>query len=121
MAVLLALFVVGCAEKKEPLKSHDKPVSYWVEELKKPNPKARKKAVVALGHVGAADSAAIPALIGALKDRDVRVRAEAVLALLNIGQDASDAIPALLDAQHDPDATVRSHAAKALERIRGGN
>jgi HEAT repeat protein len=118
-AVLLAFVVLGCGEKKEPLLSHDKPVLYWMEELKKPDPKARKKAVVALGHVGTADPTAIPALIGAVKDRDARVRSEAVLALLNLGPDASDAIPAVTEAQHDRDATVRSHATKALERIRG--
>src|SRR5438876_1147014 len=80
--------------------------------------KSRKKAVANLGHVGKADPAAIPALIGALKDRDAAVRDTAVLALLNLGPDAFDGTDALAKiAQHDPDATVRAHATKALARI----
>jgi HEAT repeat protein len=117
--VAVGSFVVGCG-KNEPVQAHGKPVAYWLEELKKPDPKARKKAVVALGHVGTADPAAIPALIDAVKDRDATIRAEAVLALLNIGHDARDAIPVLRDAQKDSDATVRSYAAKALARIQYG-
>jgi HEAT repeat protein len=114
----LILFASGCA-KSEPLLSHGQPVSHWLEALKDPNPQARKKAVTALGHVGAADPSAIPAVIGAVKDPDPAVRAEAVLALLNIGPDAKDAVPALEDARTDSDPKVRDYAVKALERIQG--
>jgi HEAT repeat protein len=109
----------ACNHKTQPLQSHGRPVSHWLEELKKPDPQARKKAITALGHVGKADPAAIPALIGALHDSDARVRDSAVLALLNLGSDAKEAVPALTDATKDKDATVRNHAAKALERIQG--
>jgi HEAT repeat protein len=119
--ILLALVLAGCGVKNEPLLAHGKPVSYWLGELNKPDFKARKKALVALGHVGRADAVAIPALINAVKDRDPRVRSEAVLALLNLGPDASEAIPVLTEAQHDQNATVRSYAEKALERMRKGN
>lgn len=120
--ILLAVFVwslFGCAGKKEPVIVHGKPVAYWVDESKRPDPKARKKAVVALGQVGKADPAAIPALVGALADLDPRVRGEAVLALLKIGPDAKDALPALENARRDRDATIRDHANKAIARIRG--
>ena len=73
----------------------------------------------ALGNVGAADPAAIPALIGALKDSDAAVRAAATLALLKIGPDAQDAAEALAEAQKDKDPKVRDLAAKALQRVQG--
>jgi hypothetical protein len=114
--LLLAVLAVGCS-KRDPLHSHGQPVSYWVQALQEPDVPKRKKAVVALGHVGTADPAAMPALIAALKDADAGVRAEAVLALLNLGPEAKEAIPALTDAQNDPDPTVRDYAKRAVGRI----
>jgi HEAT repeat protein len=99
--------------------SHGKPVTYWIEALNSSDAKERKKAVEALGHVGPADSAVIPALGRAVKDRDAAVRAQAVLALLNIGPDAKKAIPVLIEAQTDKDAKVREYAGKAIKRIEG--
>ncbi len=118
LLISLAVLVVGCA-KKEPLLSHGQPVGYWLEAMKDPSPQIRKKAVTALGHVGAADSEALPAVISAVKDPDATVRAEAVLALLNLGTAAKEAVPALEEARNDRDAKVREYAAKALERIQG--
>jgi HEAT repeat protein len=120
LAITLSLVVVGCHRKREPVMAHGKPTAHWIEELKQTDPKARKKAVDALGAIGKADREAIPALIGMVKDdEDATVRDQAVLALLTIGPDAKDSIPALTEAQNDKDATVRTHATKALERIRG--
>jgi len=118
--LFLGLLLIGCCGGDGPLMTHGKPVAYWLQELQKPDPKLRKKAVSALGHVGALDPAVIPALTGAVKDRDATVRSEAILALLNIGPAAKDAIPSLNEACNDKDAVVRSHAAKAVERIQGG-
>jgi HEAT repeat protein len=118
-ALLLLTLLAGGCSKNEPLRSHGQPVSYWVQALQEPDVPKRKKAVVALGHVGTADPSAMPALIGALKDADPSVRAEAVLALLNLGPDAKEAVPALTDAQNDPDPTVRDYARRALDRIQG--
>jgi HEAT repeat protein len=118
--ILFGLFapaLLGCHSKTQPLLSHDHTVSYWVQELKSQDPKARKKAVTALGHVGKADPAAIPALVETLHDSDASVRDAAVLALLNLGPDAKEAVPALTEATKDKDSTVRAHATKALERI----
>jgi HEAT repeat protein len=114
----LALGLAGCGSG-ELLLSHGKPVDHWLQEMKNPDVKARKKAVVALGHVGTADERALPALIDALKDKDAPVRSEAVLALMNLGPQARDAIPALQEAERDRDASVRALAAKALARIQG--
>jgi HEAT repeat protein len=117
-AVVLGLlvFVGGCG-RTEPLMSHGRPVSYWLEQLHDRDAKARRKAVVALGHVGAADPAAIPAVIGAMKDKDPGVRREAIVALLNAR--AQESIPALTEARNDRDPQVRAYSAKALERIQG--
>jgi HEAT repeat protein len=120
LAILLVLLLTGCEKQDAPLTSHDKPVAHWLAEIRKPDSKARKKAVVALGHVGIVDAAAIPALIGAGKDPDATVRTKAVLALLNIGPDAQDALPVLNDALKDKDSIVRTYAAKAVQRIQGG-
>lgn len=116
---LLFCLLVGCASKTVPPTVHGKPVAFWVDESKRPDPKARKKAVVALGQVGKADPAAIPALVVALADADSRVRNEAVLALLKIGPAAKEALPALENLRRDREPTVRDHAAKAIARIRG--
>ena len=120
LVILLAGALAGCGSDPGPLQAHGKSVDHWLHELKSPEVKARKKAVVALGHVASADARAIPALTGAVKDKDATIRNEAVLALLNIGPAAAAAVPVLREAAQDKNATVRSNAAKALARIQGG-
>ena len=120
LAIVLTACLAGCSGQQGPLLSHGKPVDHWLEELRSPEVKARKKAVVALGHVGRADSRAVPALARAVKDPDPTIRKEAVLALLNIGPPARDAIPTLRDAEKDKDSAVRASAGKAIARIEGG-
>lgn len=122
--VLLNLFLgvgAGCAKQEAQLQSaHGQSVEYWVKETKQPKPKARIQAIRVLQSVGAADPAAIPAIIRALKDRDAKVRDAAALALLNVGPPAEEAVDALNAAKADQDATVRMHAEAALNRITGG-
>ena len=118
--MLLLAAALGCSKTDTQLTAGGQPVSHWLEELKKSEPKARKKAVKELGHVGKSDPTAIPAVIAALKDADSGVRTEAALALLNLGPDAADAADALVDATRDRDPKVRDIATKALERITGG-
>src|SRR5437868_6160638 len=117
MRRLWALVMVGalhgCGESK-PTTIHGKSVTHWVQALQDRDTRVRKKAVEALGNAGAADPAAIPALIGVLKDHDAGVRAAATLALLKIGPAAQDAVAALKDAQNEKDQKVRDYAAKAL-------
>ena len=119
--VAVLVFVCGgCGKPAAPLTAGGQPVTHWLDELKKPEPKARKKAVKELGHVGTADPAATPAVVGALKDKDPSVRKEAVVALLNLGPAAKDAESTLAEmAASDPDRAVREYAAKALDRVRG--
>jgi HEAT repeat protein len=119
-AVLFAaLLLTGCNKQDPPVLSHGKPVDHWIQTLQSSVSKQRKQAVAALGHVGAADPRAIPALMTAVKDRDAIVRQEAVLALLNIGPEAKEAVAALTEATKDKDAKVRSYATKALSIVNG--
>jgi HEAT repeat protein len=115
---LMATMLAGCRKPKAQLQSvHGQTVEHWVNELKRPEPKARTAALSALQSVGAADPAAVPAIVSALNDKTPEVRDKAVIALLNIGPPAKDAVAALEKAKDDPDAKVRSHAAAALKRI----
>jgi HEAT repeat protein len=116
--IALCLLAAGCG-RKQPLLAHGQPVAHWLQALQDPDPAVRRKAVVALGHVGTADPAALPAVIEAVKDRDAGVRGDAVLALMNLGPDARDAVGALEQACGDRDPRVRSYAEKALKRVRG--
>ncbi|MDB5308863.1 MAG: hypothetical protein JWO38_3065 [Gemmataceae bacterium] len=115
-AVLVAA-LGGCARTK-PTQAGGKPVDYWVEALRNPDPQVRKEAVFKLGNVGPADPAAYPAVVGAIRDADPKVRCEVILALMKFGPRAKEAGPTLGDLKaHDPDARVRSHASRALEKI----
>ena len=104
---------LGCQRTAELQSVHGQLVSHWLDELKKPDPKARKKAITALEGVGTADPAAIPAIIGALRDSDPSVRDVAVLTLLNIGPDVHDAATAPEGLINDKDANIRAHATKS--------
>ena len=114
-ATVLALS--GCSQPA-PTMAHGKPVAHWVQALRDPDLKVRKRAADVLGNVGAADATVVPALAGAVKDQDRAVREATVLALLKMGGAARDAMPALVEASKDSDARVRSYAARALEKLR---
>ena len=116
IVVLAAL--AGCSRPPAgPVLSHGHAAAEWVETLRGPDVKARRKAVTALAHLGAGEPAVVPALIAAVKDNDAAVRAEAILALVKIGPPAKDAVPVLTEALKDPDAKVRQYAEKALTRV----
>ena len=114
---LSALWLAGCGGPTGPMLAHGKPVEHWVQALRDPDAKLRKRAADVLGNIGAADPAVVPALAGAVQDGDRAVRQAAVLALLKMGPDARPATPALRAACKDGDATVRSYATKALAKI----
>jgi HEAT repeat protein len=115
--LVLALMLSGCGQYA-PVVVHGRPVSHWVEALQSPDAKMRKRAAEALGSVGQADPAALPALIEAVRDPDVTVRGAAVLCLLRLGPAARDAVPALeAVVRDDADLQVRDYAAKALKQI----
>lgn len=117
----VCLFGFGCGRSDVPKEKYfsGEPVEHWLEAIKSPDPKTRKKAADVLGNVGPVDPRAVPALIEAVKDRDAKVRDAAVLGLSKIGPPASSAESVLEEATKDKDSTVRTHAATALERVRG--
>jgi HEAT repeat protein len=117
---ILAFLLLGCGQPKATL-AGGKPVSYWLKAIQDRDPKVRKTAVVKLGNVGTVDSAALPAVLGALKDPDAAVRREAILALLKFAPAANEAIQTLLEMQrNDRDAQVRTYAAQALAKLQDG-
>lgn len=118
---LSCLFMVGCSRSDVPKEKYfsGEPVDHWLEQIKSPDPKKRKKAADILGNVGPADERSIPALIEAVKDKDAKVRDAAVLGLSKIGPLANSAVSVLEEATKDKDSTVRTHATKALEQVRG--
>ncbi len=121
LLLMLCLLVFGCSRSDVPKEKYfsGEPVDHWLEEIKSPDTKKRKKAADVLGNVGPADDRSIPALIEAVKDKDAKVRAAAVLGLSKIGPPAASSESVLAEATKDKDPTVRSHATTALERIRG--
>ena len=118
--ILLGVAAMACGcSKGTPTQAGGKPVSFWIQEMKNPDAKARRHAVAKLGNVGATDPAVPPGLQSALSDADSGVRAEAILALMKCGPTAKDAIPALTEMQtKDRDAQVREYAGKALAKLR---
>ena len=121
LPLLLCLLLLGCSRTAVPTEQYfgGEPVDHWLEEIKRPDPKKRKKAADILGNVGPADERSVPALIEAVKDKDAKVRDAAVLGLSKIGPPASSAESVLEEAAKDKDSTVRTHAVAARERVRG--
>jgi HEAT repeat protein len=116
----LPAFLVGCGgPPAEPIRAHGHTAAELADTLHGPDVKARRRAAVSLGNLGAADAAVIPALTAALKDSDPEVRASAAASLYKLGPAAKEAEPALEAATRDRDPKVRDHAAKALARVRG--
>jgi HEAT repeat protein len=120
LLVVFSLFMFGCSRTDVPSNYFSgQPVEHWLEAVKSPDPKTRKKAAEVLGNVGPVDLRSIPALIVAVKDPDPKVRDAVVLSLSKIGRPAVSAADVLREATNDDDPMVRSHATTALERVRG--
>jgi HEAT repeat protein len=114
---LTLLLLTGCA-KTQPTHAGGQTVEHWVQELKNPDPKARKHAVAKLGNVGTSDSAALPGIVYALNDQDGSVRLEAIVAITKFTPAPREVIPTLSQMQkNDRDARVREYAGKALEKL----
>jgi HEAT repeat protein len=108
--LMLALCITGCGKGK--------PARFWAEQLKDPDVGLRLQAVQALGQVRSEAEVAVPALAGALTDREPFVRRDAARALSKYGVEAQSAAPALLIAMRtDRDPMVRRAAAETIRRI----
>jgi HEAT repeat protein len=96
----------------------NRPVSYWIEALKDASFVLRVTAARALAGAGPEEAAAVvPALIGALQDREAGVRDAAAEALGTFGPAARAALPGLLKRLADENPFVRASAADALDKI----
>jgi HEAT repeat protein len=84
------------------------------EALREPEEPISRTAAGALEQIG---PAAVPALVGALQDRDVSVRVGAARALGAIDRGAPAAVAVLTVGWRDPEARVRVRAAEALWQI----
>jgi HEAT repeat protein len=114
----LTTALLGCG-KSEPALSGGKPVSYWVDALRAPDPRVRKEAAFKLGNAGPIEPTVYPAVVAALGDADAQVRVEVVKSLVKFGPAAKEAVPTLTELQQkDPDARVRTLAGRAIDLLR---
>jgi HEAT repeat protein len=109
--VLLLCFLAcgGCGKKKS--------TDELIADLKTSQERERLIAVRLLPQRKGDAAQVVPALIGALKDKQGDIRWSAAIGLGYFGEKARDAIPALQVAQRDRDARVREAAGVALSRI----
>jgi len=106
--------------KKAPEPSFDgRPLSAWVADLEALAPYTRNAAAYAISGMGPSATAAVPALIVALKDEVPAVRYPVCVALREIGPGAMAAVPALTELLDDRNDEVAAMARKAIRAITG--
>ncbi len=97
--------------------SKEKSTDELIQDLNSSQEKNRVIAVRLLQERDRDAAKVVPALIKALKDKQIDVRWSAAIGLGYFGEEAKDAIPALQEAQRDRDLRVREAAGVALSRI----
>jgi HEAT repeat protein len=107
--LLLCVLACGCSKTTS--------TDDLIADLAAPDRGARIKAVRLLPQRKGEAAQVVPALIGALKDKEADVRWSAAIGLGSFGDEAKSAIPALQEAERDGDARVRGAARVALSRI----
>jgi len=107
--LLCLLAFAGCSSEKS--------TSQLIQDLDSSQEKDRIIAVRLLQYRRGDGAQVVPALIKALKGKEVDVRISAAIGLGYFGEEAKEAIPALQTAQRDGDIRVREQAGKALSRI----
>lgn len=102
-----------------PRDEHPKVLRALVEALERSaEPRRRRNAARALGHLGALARPVVYDLaMAAVEDRDDSVRGESARALRRLGPVAKSAIPYLSEALRDASPSVRSEAASTLNAI----
>ena len=86
-------------------------------EVLQSDPAARPRAAAIIARIGPEAKQAVPALVGAMSDRNVATRIEVLFALAAVGPEAKAAVPAATGALDDPDRNVRYAACLALGSI----
>jgi HEAT repeat protein len=121
MTVLALLATRAEAQKATEPSFQDRSLSSWIADLKAPAPQTRNAAAYAIGGMGSAAKAAVPALVQALADttNPPAVRYPVCVALREIGPEAKDAVPALTVALDDRNDDVAAMARKAIRAITG--
>ena len=116
LMLALALALAGCRQEKV---HKGKTTSAWVQEVKEGRwGPERWRAAMALGEIGPEAREALPALIGALDDKDHVVRWATAGALSRFGTDAEPAIARLQELeQKDPNRAVREAAGATLRAL----
>src|SRR5262245_45525654 len=82
---LTAVLLTAAAASAQSARFLDRPPAYWLDQLSRSEAQARRSAAFALGQLGPAAAAAVPALVRALADSDPRVADAAAFALGQIG------------------------------------
>jgi HEAT repeat protein len=123
-ASLLALSLLSARVEAQGSKTREpefdgRSLSSWVADLKALAPYTRNAAAYAIGGMGPAAKAAVPALIAALEDPEPAVRFPVCIALREIGPEAREAVPALTKALDDRNDDVAAMARKAIIKITG--
>lgn len=120
--MLLALAASrGEAQKAKEPSFDGRPLSSWIADLNALAPYTRNAAAYAIGGMGPSAKAAVPALVGVLKDQDApaTVKYPVCVALREIGPDAKDAVPALTQTLDDRNDDVAAMARQAIRAITG--
>lgn len=92
----LAANVVKLLEEHKPrliaAKECGEDVACWSGKLKAEDPKVRERAAIQLGHIGGAE--VVPALLGALADKDLEARFAAIMAVDWVATQTGEALEA---------------------------
>lgn len=120
--LLVSLASSVSAQKKSTEPTYqDKPLKYWIGELKALAPMTRNAAAYAISGMGPQAKSAVPALIEALKNPDEinTVRFPILVAFREIGPDAKEAVPAITPFVDDRNEEISAMARKAIKAITG--
>src|SRR5262245_1540589 len=114
-AFVVVMGLSGCLKDSSAV--DDQNSAYWHERLRSSDLGHRREAALELWSLGPEGAAAVPELIGCLRDRDAELKINAAGALGSMGTAAKLAAPALVPLLREQDATVRDAAAAALGKL----
>jgi hypothetical protein len=119
LLIVVALSGSGCVRgERGPLLAGGREVKSRLADLRNPDARIRRQAVLKLGNVGDDDPAVPEALFQALYDADVLVRRDAVVAVMKLRSPGEEIIAQLgTMSRSDRDTGVRDYARRALARL----